>query len=219
MPSTPAKSRVSVAQRIEAALLDDIAAGQITPGERLDETRLAERFGASRTPVREALGRLSGQGVLETSEGRGVRVAHYSREELAQMFEAMHEIEALCARLVAQRLTLLAKSRLEEAQGACHAAADAGDFVGYLRANEALHFAIYEATGNPYIQQLASDFRRRTGPFRAKKFASKADLVASAKSHDALLEKIFSANSNDAFDYMRKHMEESFMRVLAVNPS
>lgn len=105
------------------------------------------------------------------------------------MFEAMHEIEALCARLVAQRLTLLAKSQLEAAQARCHEAAKAGDFQAYLRANEALHFAIYQATGNPYIQQMASDFRRRTGPFRAKKFATKADLIASAHSHDELLEK------------------------------
>ncbi len=217
MSSSPTTPRVSASHRIEAALLDDIAAGQIRSGERLDETKLAQRFGASRTPVREALNRLTALGVAEVGEGRGVRVAQYTREELAQMFEAMHEIEALCARLVAQRLTLLAKSRLETAQAACHAAADSGDLTSYLRANEALHFAIYAATGNPYIEQLASDFRRRTGPFRAKKFATKADLVASAKSHDALLEKIFSADSNDAFDYMRKHMEESFMRVLAVN--
>lgn len=217
MRSENQRSRVSVAQKIEVALLDEIAAGEIAPGERLDETRLAERFGASRTPVREALGRLTAQGVLETGEGRGTRVAQYTREELAQMFEAMHEIEALCARLVAQRLTLLGRSQIEEAQARCHKAANAGDFPAYLRANEALHFAIYQATGNPYIQQMASDFRRRTGPFRAKKFATKADLIASAKSHDELLEKIFSANSNDAFDYMRKHMEESFMRVLAAN--
>ncbi len=217
MNTVTQRPRVSVAQRIESALLDEIAAGQIEPGQRLDETRLAERFGASRTPVREALGRLTAQGVLEPSEGRGTRVAQYTREELAQMFEAMHEIEALCARLVAQRLTLLAKSQLEAAQARCHEAAKSGDFPGYLRANESLHFAIYQATGNPYIQQMASDFRRRTGPFRAKKFATKADLIASAHSHDELLEKIFSADSNDAFDYMRKHMEESFMRVLAAN--
>jgi DNA-binding GntR family transcriptional regulator len=217
MPPSPSPTRLSVAGKIEAALLDDIAAGQIQPGERLDETRLATRFGASRTPVREALNRLTAQGVTEVGDGRGVRVARYTHEELAQMFEAMHEIEALCARLVAQRLTLLAKSRLEAAQAGCHTAAKVGDLPAYLRANEALHFAIYEATGNPYIQQLASDFRRRTGPFRAKKFATKADLIASAESHDVLLEKIFSADSNDAFNYMRKHMEESFMRVLAVN--
>lgn len=217
MTLTASKTRVSTAQRIEETLLEDIAAGTIAPGERLDETKLASRFGASRTPVREALGRLSALGVLETGEGRGTRVAQYSREELAQMFEAMHEIEALCARLVAQRITLLGRASLEAAQNKCHAAAKAGDFQAYLAANEAFHFTIYEATGNPYIEQLASDFRRRTGPFRAKKFASTSDLVHSAQSHDALLEKIFSADSTVAFEGMRKHMEESFMRVLAAN--
>ncbi|QBY00486.1 GntR family transcriptional regulator [Rhodophyticola sp. CCM32] len=217
MDSKAPKSRISTAQRIERALLDDISAGQIAPGERLDETRLAERFGASRTPVREALGRLCAQGVLEEGNARGTRVAQYSKTELAQMFEAMHEIEALCARLAAQRLTLLARTQMEAAQEACRVAAAAGDLPEYLRANEAFHFAIYEATGNPYIQQLASDFRRRTGPFRAKKFATKADLTASSQSHDDLLQKIFSEDSDLAFEGMRKHMEASFMRVLALS--
>ena len=58
------RSRESAAQRIETALVDDISTGRIAPGERLDETRIAVRFGASRTPVREALGRLLAQCVL-----------------------------------------------------------------------------------------------------------------------------------------------------------
>lgn len=209
--------RESSTQRIETALLDDIAAGMVEPGEKLDETRLAERFGVSRTPVREALNRLAAQGVLVASDRRGVRVAQYSREELAQMFEVMHEIEAVCARIASQRLTLLARAEIEAAQADCQAAAAAADFTRYLKANEALHFAIYRATQNPYMQELASDFRRRTGPFRAKKFATAEDLVASAKSHDELLEKIFSADSDLASEGMRKHMTDSFMRVLAAN--
>ncbi|MFQ6552308.1 GntR family transcriptional regulator [Aestuariibius insulae] len=209
--------RGSAAHRVEAALLEEIAAGGIAAGERLDETRLAERFGVSRTPIREALSRLAAQGVLESGEGRGMRVAQYSREELAQMFEAMHEIEALCARLASQRLTLLARSQIEVAQAECKAAAEAGDLPRYLRANEEFHLSIYRAIENPYIFEIAADFRRRTGPFRAKKFADAGDLVASAESHDDLLEKIFSANSNIAAEGMRQHMAASFLRVLAAN--
>jgi DNA-binding GntR family transcriptional regulator len=214
---TPSLSRESAPDRIEAALLDDIAAGQLEPGARLDETRLAERFGVSRTPVREALGRLAAQGVLVAGEKRGVRVAQYSREDLAQMYEAMQEIESVCARLAAQRLTLLARSEMEAAQAECVAAAEAGDRMRYLKANEALHAAIYRATQNPYIQNLASDFRRRTGPFRAKKFATPEDLLDSARSHEDLLEVIFSADSMLASDRMRSHMTKSFMRMLALN--
>lgn len=210
-------NRESTSARIEAALLEDIAIGELEPGARLDETRLAERFGVSRTPVREALNRLTAQGVLITGERRGVRVAQYSREELAQMFEAMHEIEALCAGLAAQRLTLLARAELEAAQAECVAAAASGDRLRYIKANEALHFLIYQATQNAYIEALAVDFRRRTGPFRAKKFASRDDLIASAHSHEELLQTIFSADSERASNGMRRHMTTSFLRVLAAN--
>ena len=96
--------KLSAAHRIEQALIEEISAGELLPGIRLDEVRLARRFGVSRTPVREALSRLTAQGVLVPGERRGAFVAEYSREQLSQIFEAMHEIEAACARIAAQRL-------------------------------------------------------------------------------------------------------------------
>jgi len=209
--------RGNTVQRIETALMDDIAAGALAPGERLDEVKLTERFGVSRTPVREALGRLTAQGILVPGEKRGVRVAQYSREELAQIFETMHEIETACARIASQRLTLLARAEIEAAQAACIRAAESGVTQAYMRANEAFHEAIYRATGNPYMAGLASDFRRRTGPFRAKKFASHEDLIASARSHEDLIAGIFSEDSKTASDGMRAHMTVSFLQTLAAN--
>ncbi|WP_439139130.1 GntR family transcriptional regulator [Planktotalea sp.] len=209
--------RGSTVARIEAELLEDISAGVIAPGTRLDEVKLTERFGVSRTPVREALTRLTAQGILVPGEKRGVKVAQYTREELAQMFESMHEIEAACARIASQRLTLLSRSEIETAQSACVAAAEQGELVEYLRANEAFHGAIYRATGNPYMAEIASDFRRRTGPFRAKKFASKKDMIASAQSHRELINDIFSEDSRAASEGMRAHMTASFMQALAAN--
>lgn len=213
----PRKVRGKTVQQIEMALIDDIATGALSPGQRLDEVRLTERFGVSRTPVREALTRLTAQGILVPGEKRGVRVAEYDRERVAQMFEAMHEIEATCARIVAQRLTLLARAEIEAAQAECVRAAESGNIRTYMRANEAFHEAIYRATGNPFIAEMASDFRRRTGPFRAKKFANQTDLVASAKSHEALIAGIFSEDSKTASDGMRAHMTASFLQTLAAN--
>ncbi|MEM6666799.1 MAG: GntR family transcriptional regulator [Pseudomonadota bacterium] len=209
--------KTSSTTRLEQALVEEIATGQIAPGERIDEAQLALRFGVSRTPVREALNRLVAQGILVHGEKRGVRVAQYSGEELAQIFEAMQEIEAVCARLAAKRLTLLSRSRIETAQANCIKAAQDGDIPGYLRANEALHMEIYAATENPFIQDIASDFRQRTGPFRAKKFQSKEDLVSSAESHIPLLERILSTDSHGADEIMRSHMTRSFLQVLAAN--
>lgn len=210
-----AGERGTTVQRIESALIDDIATGVLSPGERLDEVRLTERFGVSRTPVREALSRLMAQGVLVPGEKRGVRVAEYTREQLAQIFEAMHEIEATCARMASQRLTLLARAEIEAAQAACVAAAEAGDVTAFLRANERFHRAIYKAVGNPYIAEIALEFRHRTGPFRAKKFVTKEDLLASVRSHDELIADIFSEDSATASRGMRAHMRASFIQTLA----
>lgn len=216
-PKPQTTPRGGTALRVEAALKEDIAAGVLAPGERLDEVKLTERFGVSRTPVREALSRLVAQGILIPGEKRGVRVAQYTREELAQVFEAMQEIEDACARVASQRLTLLARLEIETAHAACLAAAKQGERIAYQRANEDLHEAIYRATGNPYLAEIASEFRRRTGPFRAKKFATKADLIASAQSHEKLIASIFSEDSDAASDGMRAHMEASFKQTLAVN--
>ncbi len=214
---TSAPQRGSTVQRIETTLTEEIAAGILAPGDRIDEVKLTERFGVSRTPVREALTRMVAHGVLSPGEKRGVRVAEYSRAELAQMFEAMHEIEATCARIAAQRLTLLSRVEIEAAQEGCTAAAEAGDRIAYLHANETLHLAIYRATGNPYMAEIAIEFRRRTGPFRAKKFATHADLLASAHSHAELISLIFSEDSDAASNGMRAHMAESFRATLAAN--
>ncbi len=209
--------RGSTVRRIEATLTEEISAGALSPGERIDEVKLTERFGVSRTPVREALSRLVAQGILIPGEKRGVRVAEYTREQLAQIFEAMHEIEAACARVAAQRLTLLSRVEIEAAQADCMAAAEAGDRSSYLKANEAFHLAIYKATGNPYMAEIASEFRNRTGAARAKKFAKPEDLLASAKSHESLVALIFSEDSDAASDGMREHMARSFKETLAVN--
>ena len=217
--STPSRvsaaPRVSAARPIERALMDDIAAGLVEPGAHLDETRLAERFGTSRTPVREALSRLVAGGIATSGAGRGVRVARYGREELAEMFEAMQELEVICAGLAARRLTLLARAELEDAQRACRAAAEAGDRAAYLRANEAFHEAIYAATRNRYIAGMAGEFRRRTGPFRARKFTTHEDLIASADGHDELLATILSSDDGTACEGMRVHMQRSYLDTLA----
>lgn len=214
MNGTP---KLSTVQRIEEALLDEISVGELSPGQRLDEVKLATRFGVSRTPIREVLSRMTAQGILVPGEKRGVFVASYSREDLAQIFEAMHEIEAACARIASQRLSLLSRTEIEAAHAACLEAAHQGDRVGYLRANEAFHQAIYRATGNPYMAEIASEFRQRTGPFRSKKFATKADLISSAESHEELIRNIFSEDSATASNGMRSHMTASFVETLKVN--
>ena len=86
----------------------------MAPGAALDETELARRFRVSRTPVREAIRQLAASGLVEVRAHRGAVVAHPTEERLNGMFEAMAELEALCAGLAAERMTAPERRLLED---------------------------------------------------------------------------------------------------------
>ena len=92
-----AMSRMS--DRLREAIEEEIATGKLLPGSRLDEAELAKRFNVSRTPIREALNLLLGEGLIEARPRRGAVVARVSPQRLIEMFEVMAELEVMCARL------------------------------------------------------------------------------------------------------------------------
>src|SRR5438309_10626673 len=85
-----------LSDRIRNILTDEIASGSLAAGSALEEQQLADRFGASRTPVREALHQLAASGLVEVRARRGVVVARMTPERIMNMFEASAEIEAMC---------------------------------------------------------------------------------------------------------------------------
>ncbi len=105
--------KLTRAEDLRRQIADDIVRGGLAPGAPLDETELAQRFKVSRTPVREALRQLAASGLVEARPHRGAVVARPSPERLGAMFEAMAELEALCAGLAAERMKPAERRRLE----------------------------------------------------------------------------------------------------------
>src|SRR5262245_48292016 len=91
--------RRTLAEELRLQLADEIISGALEPGAARDETHLARRFRVSRTPVREAIRQLAASGLVEARAHRGALVARPDAERLLGMFEAMAELEALCAGL------------------------------------------------------------------------------------------------------------------------
>src|SRR6476469_7362469 len=113
--STPRLARSSLARepgdtlanQVRRRIADDVLGGRWAPGARLDEVALAESLGVSRTPVREALRDLASSGLVEIRPHRGAIVVAIDDQRLAALMEAVGEIDALCARLAARRMTLI----------------------------------------------------------------------------------------------------------------
>src|SRR5207237_5339650 len=86
-------------------LEEEIATGRLPPGTRLDETELSERFKVSRTPIREALIQLASIGIVEARPRRGAIIPQLTPQRLVEMFEVMAELESMCGRLAARRMS------------------------------------------------------------------------------------------------------------------
>ena len=93
------------AEKLREAIEESIATGTFAPGMHLEETELAQRFGVSRTPLREALIQLSSMGIVVLRPRRGAVVAEVTPQRLLEMFEVMAELEAMCGRLAARRMS------------------------------------------------------------------------------------------------------------------
>ena len=93
------------AEALRDKIEQDIVTGRFQPGERLDEQSLADRFGVSRTPIREALMQLASTGMVELHSRRGAFVASLGLKEIIERFEAMAALEGMCGALAARRIT------------------------------------------------------------------------------------------------------------------
>jgi DNA-binding GntR family transcriptional regulator len=199
----PAETR---ADRLARMLADDIVSGRLSPGARLDEQSLADRFRSSRTPVREALGRLAAMGLVEKRPHRGVVVAGFTVERVMHMFEVMAELEAACARLAARRMSPGAKAALQALHEEMRALSAAGDFDGYEAANRAFHRTVYEGSGNPVLAETADDLRRRIAPFRRAQFHLDGRIARSFREHGTIVAAIRNGDEDAAYAAMREHL-------------
>jgi DNA-binding GntR family transcriptional regulator len=203
---------VTLSDQIFNALVGDILSGVIEPGVRLDEPSICRKFNVSRTPIREALRRLNGAGLVEIAPRRGVTVARINVQQLNEMFEALAEFEGLCARLSAVRMTTLEKKRLEmlnaSAQG--RITKGEGDLVSL---NNEFHEAIYQGAHNPSIASTTRSFRQRLAPFRSLQFV-RGHTEYSFHEHDQVVEAIVSSNADRASIAMRDHVIGAGLQVI-----
>jgi DNA-binding GntR family transcriptional regulator len=198
-------ARLNVRQ-ITSALEHEIATGALAPGARLDEAGLAERFGTSRTPVREALSRLASSGFVVHRANKGAIVAKPSLGELMEMFELMAELEAMCGRLAAQRASDQELELLKTSHDACRALAEDGNTEDYYDANARLHETIYAASHNTYLANETLKLRNRLAPYRRLQLRRRNRPLESFAEHEALVSAICEGRADDANQLLRAHV-------------
>lgn len=188
------------------AIEEDIVYGRLAPGARLDETRLAERFGVSRTPIREALRQLASSGLVEIRPRRGAVIAIVGPQRLYEMFETMAELEGACARLAARRMTVLERDAFRRAHDACRKSASKLDSDAYFDLNERFHQMLYDGSHNPFLAEQARALQRRLRPYRRLQLRVPTRVTQSFAEHEEIVDAVASGEADLAAEAIRKHV-------------
>ncbi|HVN11196.1 MAG TPA: GntR family transcriptional regulator [Kineosporiaceae bacterium] len=205
-PAVVAESlRAQVADAVRAALV----AGSMAPGEVCSAPQLAERFGVSVTPVREALLELVRDGLLVAVRNRGFRVAEYSREELdatsdVRLLLEPEAAERAAARPVADRVA--AAEALRAAARLVVEAAAAGDVVGHVRADRAFHAGLLQLAGNPVLTDTVLRLRDRSRLYGRADAVQRSTLEQAAAEHHRLLDLVVAGDGAGARAAMAGHV-------------
>lgn len=208
------RSAVNIANSLEHMIFD----GTFADGDRLDEVRLAEQFGVSRTPLREALQRLESSGLVTLIPRRGAFVRQPGPLELLEMFEVMAELEAVCGRLAARRMSNEALEELRQANMRCQVASAAQDSDLYYAENERFHATIYRESGNSFLEQESLKLQKRLRPFRRQQLRFRGRMAQSLTEHETIVAALTTGDSNTAANALRDHVNvqgERFQSLMA----
>lgn len=188
-------------------ILDAIDAGTYRPGERMVESELADRFGMSRTPIREALQRLETQSLL-TRDGRSLIVASLDHNQLAELYAVRAELEGLAARLAAQHAAPEELRVLREMVEQDRALVD--DPAALSRANRRFHKQIHLASHNRYLIQQLDLVHRTMALLATTSLAVEGRSETAVAEHEAIVKAIEARDGEAADAALRTHISRAF---------
>jgi len=203
----PVVQRASVRGQILDALRTALVAGELAPGAVYSAPALGERFGVSATPVREAMQQLALEGAVEVVPNRGFRVVERGTRELAELAEIRALIEVPVMLRLARTVSAARWAELRPLAEATVRAASSGCRATYAESDRAFHRAVLALAGNEQLVRIAEDLHRRAqwplvgGPVSR----GRADLVADAAEHTALLDALIAADLAVVQSLAREH--------------
>jgi DNA-binding GntR family transcriptional regulator len=214
-----------------AVLLEEaIVSGELAPGTVLRQEQLSERFGVSRTPVREALRRLAALGLVSFVPNRGVRVRTLSHAELREAFLVRAELEGLVTEIAAKKLAPGDLLRLEECERRfarltkeLRSREPGGDrrsvMADWMRANHAFHDVLYEVAAVPYVESVAKAARRTfSGPAVWAPVDEELDRLydRNQAEHAAIRQALAAHSVRGARELAREHVMHSFVLLQTI---
>ena len=211
------KRALSHADRVYAGLREQLLRGDLPVGRRLVEQQLAADFDTSRTPVREALRRLEGDGHLVRGPGGGLSPSAPSVKSMRELYEVRVALEELVARRASasgDRDRLVAIERdWRDLESGWHGTRDVPRGPDFVHADEAFHLALAGASGNDVAEVLLADLNDRIRILRVHDFTTDDRIVSTIVEHLEIVGCVLAGDADAAAAFMRAHVQRSALVV------
>lgn len=207
-------SRPALAVELTDKLRTLILEGELKPGEKIPERQLTERFGVSRTPVREAVKILAAEGLVMLVQNRGAVVSTLTVAELEEVFPVLAALEGLVGELAARHATKQEIATIRRLNDDMHGAFDRGDRPTYFEINQKIHAAMLDAARNQTLAQQHQMVARRASRARYQANLTLERWGEAMQEHDAILKALEARDSDALGALMKEHMQHK-LRSLA----
>lgn len=203
---------VEVTERLRSMIVN----GTLDPGSWIDEQKLAEDLGVSRTPFREALRILASEGLLRIEPRRGCYVNELTEKDLDEIFPLMAMLEGRCAYEAASNITDKDIASLEKLHQKLEKFASLNRIDEYYATNREIHEAIQTLAGNRWLSEMVADLRRMLNLSRHRSLLVRGRIAESNQEHMAIFKALKNKDAQEAESLMKNHItrQRSALRVL-----
>jgi DNA-binding GntR family transcriptional regulator len=196
-------------EAVLAELRRAIGTGELRPGEQVRQDSLAERFGVSRVPLREALKILEGEGQVVYLPHRGYFVAELDVDDLREVYRIRDLLESEAVRVAVPRLTAADLDAVQAAADDVDAAAQRNDLVTMTEANRRFHFLLIDAAGMPRLARLTRILWDATDAYRSVYFGSTEHRGHIRDEHSAVVSALVDRDAERTVAILRGHRERA----------
>lgn len=209
IPQVAIIERVDLREAVTAELRDLILGGELEPGQRLIETELADRFGTSRGPVRDALMGLEQSGLVTSVARRGTFVVDLTADDIVELYSLRSVLEVLAVERAAERVTAADIDRLQSILGRLTIALDAGDGRRTGEADMSFHRAIVHLADHGRLAESWNRLSDQVVLLMCRLSSVKPDLQERAGGHGAIFEALEAGDGATAAELTRDHLERA----------
>jgi len=200
-----------IQEKIERMILE----GELKPGQRLNEFALAQAFGVSRSPVREACRMLEQAGMVEIITNRGMFVRSVDLQQALDIYAIRGALAELSGQLIARHATKSDIKTLRSLVAQMESIAAAGDGTGYYRQNLAFHRALLEITRNPRLVDMFLGTDKELHLYRQRSLIQASGMVVSNQEHRAIVEAVAAGDEAVAGEAFKRHVLNGRQRAIS----